>query len=477
MRDHVETNHGPAGKFSLQRRQSVLGKTLTAAAGTRSNSSPLLIHLFIGSMALPVIFFVGPLRLSPYRFVIILLFLPCVTAWASGKLGKVRPPDVLVLLYSLWAALALTIAHGPAVALEPAGILFLESFGTYLLARYLIRDARGFETMARSLCLVLAVLLPFALFETLTTRSILLEWFGKVFTVFGNVPKDPRWGLDRVQGPFEHPILFGVFCSAAFSLSLYALGYGRGALRRYFWPILSTIMVVLSLSSGPLSALLGQWLFIAWDRLTRRIPKRWTVLFIIIAVAYVVIDVLSNRTPVEVLISYTAFNVTSAYNRILIWQYGSAEVMRHPLFGIGISEWERAWFMSASMDMFWLAPAVQFGLPAIAFLVAAMAWIVLKLSRLKLADPKFHGYRTGLLITIAGLCLAGWSVHFWNATYCLFMFLLGSGVWMLDNVPVGDASPDKTKNAPSSERSLKTSRTSPPAPKKTMSYLRRSTGQ
>jgi len=29
--------------------------------------------------------------------------------------------------------------------------------------------------------------------------------------------------------------------------------------------------------------------------------------------------------------------------------------------------------------------------------------------------------------------VAGWGVHFWNETYVLLMFLMGSGVWLLDH--------------------------------------------
>jgi hypothetical protein len=40
-------------------------------------------------------------------------------------------------------------------------------------------------------------------------------------------------------------------------------------------------------------------------------------------------------------------------------------------------------------------------------------------------------YRAGWLIAIVALIIAGLSVHFWNAIYCLIMFLQGSGVWLL----------------------------------------------
>ena len=54
------------------------------------------------------------------------------------------------------------------------------------------------------------------------------------------------------------------------------------------------------------------------------------------------------------------------------------------------------------------------------------------LAAAELDDPRLAAYRTGLVVTIAGLCLVGWAVHFWNATLALFMFILGSGAWMLD---------------------------------------------
>ena len=253
------------------------------------------------------------------------------------------------------------------MAFEPSGILLLETFGTYLIARWLIRDETSFLALVRVLLLLLIILLPFAVAEALTARSFLLVFFDAVFTVFPHVPKEPRWGLDRVQGPFEHPILFGVFCSSVFSLSLYALGYGRTGAKRFFAPALTTLMTFFSLSSGPLSALTAQWVLIAWDHVARRIPNRWTVFCVLLAAAYIVVDLISNRAPIQVFISYLSFNPATAYNRLHIWNFGSAEVLRHPIFGIGLNDWERAWFMSPSVDMFWLVPAMQYGIPAISF--------------------------------------------------------------------------------------------------------------
>ena len=41
--------------------------------------------------------------------------------------------------------------------------------------------------------------------------------------------------------------------------------------------------------------------------------------------------------------------------------------------------------------------------------------------------------RKGLIITLCGLAVAICTVHVWNAPYVLFIFLLGSGMWMFEH--------------------------------------------
>jgi hypothetical protein len=47
-------------------------------------------------------------------------------------------------------------------------------------------------------------------------------------------------------------------------------------------------------------------------------------------------------------------------------------------------------------------------------------------------DNKVTTYRTAFLITMTAFFLVGWTVLFWDAAYVLFLFLMGSGVWILD---------------------------------------------
>jgi len=199
------------------------------------------------------------------------------------------------------------------------------------------------------------------------------------------------------------------------------------------------------LLSGAYVALAAQCGLITWDFSTREWRHRWRLLGMLCIVAYVVVDMISNRFPIEVFIEYLTFSHHNSYNRILIWEYGTAEVWRHPVFGIGMTEWERPYWMSGSMDNFWLVAAIRYGLPAFVFFAGATLLICLQLGRLQQIKPEIKQCRTGLLVSIGGLVIAGCTVHFWNATYCLFMFLLGSGMWMLDQDNSGQPRPQVKK--------------------------------
>lgn len=81
---------------------------------------------------------------------------------------------------------------------------------------------------------------------------------------------------------------------------------------------------------------------IVWERVTNGIKGRWMALIGLVVMLYVALDIFSNRSPIHVFVSYLTFSTQSAYNRISIFHYGSQEVVRHPPFGIGLGDWERA---------------------------------------------------------------------------------------------------------------------------------------
>lgn len=388
--------------------------------------------LFILSLLFPYRVEAGALLLSPARGFLLLALLPCALAFLAGAGGRLRLADVLIFAHTAWASLALLLAHGPDDAAEPSGILFVEVMGSWLVARCFIRSAETFRAVVRVLFLSVVIMLPLMLAENFTGRHYLnelLSLFGPTITPH---VMEPRMGMDRAFGVFDHPILLGVYCVGVFALSWYVLGYGAGRLARLVRTGLVAAGTATSLSSGPLLALVVQSIFMGWDYATRKLRRRWLVLGGLCAGAYAMVDLISNRTPFHVIVSYLSFNTGSAYNRILIWEFGSAEVIRHPLFGIGLSDWQRPIWMSGSMDNFWLVLAVQGGLPAFLFFAGAVFALCLAVGRLRLDDPRLIAYRRGWMIAILGLAVTGSTVHYWKTILCLLVFLTGSVVWMLD---------------------------------------------
>jgi O-antigen ligase len=143
-------------------------------------------------------------------------------------------------------------------------------------------------------------------------------------------------------------------------------------------------------------------------------------------------------------VNYATFSAQSSYNRILIWQFGTAEVARHPIFGIGMGEWERPRYMSNSMDNFWLVQAVRYGLPGLMLLLGSFFVILKRISRLHGPTIEIDHLRRGVIFSVLATMITIFSVHLWNASYVWLMLVLGAITWL--TMPVGAASADD--NAP-----------------------------
>ena len=95
---------------------------------------------------------------------------------------------------------------------------------------------------------------------------------------------------------------------------------------------------------------------------------------------------------------YLALDDQSYWFRTLIWHYGSASALNHPLFGVGMNDWERPEWMPASIDNVWLFLAVHYGLPAAFLLLLALLLIFLRVGFKKGLDNKVTVYRTAFMI-------------------------------------------------------------------------------
>lgn len=389
--------------------------------------------LFILGLATPPELSVsaGGLRISAYRAVLLIWLVPCFRLITSGKAGRWQASDTLMLIHGLWSMLALINYAGVGQGLETGGIYFIEAFGAYLLARCHIRNAQDFSALSRLMLWIIVMLSGVALFESVTGNHFIRETSRAVLGGPSLVPIEPRMGLHRAYGSFDHPILFGIFCASTFALAYYLNDPPKKFKSAVFRAAFTVGGTFFSLSAGAFSALGVQIFFVGWDHFTKNIGKRWSILSGIFGVIWTIISLSSNRSPVKVFLTYFTFSPGTGYNRIRIWDCGTAEVARHPLLGIGLGDWERPeWMVSGSMDNFWLATAVRYGLPSVLALGGALIGLGFHLATTNYRTKEVQRSRSAWLICMVGLSIAGSTVHYWNALFCLFAFLLGSGAWM-----------------------------------------------
>ena len=157
----------------------------------------------------------GGLRLSVYRVVLIVMFIPMLMALFSGKAGKVNIFDYLAMAHCFWVLLAL-LNWGGAAGIESAGIYTIEALGAYLVGRLYIRSLEDFEAMSRLFVGIVFVMLCFTLPEAVTGVHILHDGAASIFGGGRAHHIDKRMGLERAFGSFDHPILYGVFSPRPF---------------------------------------------------------------------------------------------------------------------------------------------------------------------------------------------------------------------------------------------------------------------
>jgi hypothetical protein len=406
-----------SGRRSGRRMETPQLAAATAAA---------FLALFLASMMIPMSFTVAGLRLSPIRVVMLLAFIPLMVRLVAGRAGRINVVDVLMIAHCLWMLLASTVVMG-FERLPYISMTIVELLGGYLVGRTLILSEIDYRTFFRYFLWTLAFMLPFGLVEFLTTRQPLNDLVDLVADTYrrGDSTR-ARWGLMRAQGSFEHPILFGLYCSIAFAHVFYL--YRDSIAKRLTLMPFVGFMTFMSLSSAPFLSVAMQMGMIVWDKATR---SRWWLLFGLTVAAYIVVDMLSNRTPITILINYVPFDAHTAWTRVVQWDWGVRNLMQSPIFGLGISfEWERPSWLVNSVDNFWLVVAMRYGIPGIGLLLATIAFAIWRVIRARNLAEGEENCRTAYMVALVGLLFALATVHIWGAVAVLTMFFIGAGQWL-----------------------------------------------
>ncbi len=388
--------------------------------------SRLILFVFMSALLVPGYFYVAGSSLTVYRLVLLALFPLLAWRWITGAAGKPNTVDILILCGGIWIILGLIANHGFGV-LPFAGILFVEGFGGYLIGRMLVRNASDFKRYFTFYTILFAILLPFALVEMVTGKNLLRMFFD----VFLSLPPRQvnlglRLGFVRPQTVFHHPILYGLMGSMGFANVLYI--YRKQFMKSLRLGAFFLFVTFTALSSGPMLSILCQCGLIFWDRTLRFLRGRWALLAICAFMGLGLLRLAEEFNIVDFVINNLTYDPTTAPGRLINFEYGMAEIQRHPFFGIGQNDWVRPWWRKPSFDNFWVGYAMRYGIPTFLFLVLAILVSFAKISSKDLSETE-SDYRTGYLITLIGVVITLGTVNIWEAANVFVSIYIGMGAW------------------------------------------------
>ncbi len=453
-------------------------------AESKGGSLALVVIAFV-SLLTPGYFVLGTLVLDPGRIFFLFMTPWLLARWASDQMHGKLLVDYLVLLFVLWQSLSLIINNSLEIAFVYNIMNFNYVVGGYFLMRYCIDSVDKFFGLVRILRNFVLILLPFAIYESLTTQFVIPKIVGMIpgVTPISDVEYCCRFGLDRAQVVFSHPIHFGLFCS--FMIGAYFVAFAN-YLSFSYRVLVGALMFTacfLSVSSGPVVSVLAQGAVIGYWLVTRNVDRPWRRAFIVAGVLYVILEIVSTRPAIYAIAERLAFNSATALVRKILFEYGVAQFWRTPILGIGHNRIPMPVWMTGSVDNYWLLVAVAYGFPAFAAFVGIFFLIYRQVGR-NISETKSDWYHVNLAIAVmlTGLVMVLATVAVWLNVLGMIFMILGSSVFIFYAKPetgeavatprivrravFGDDRADAKGAVVGAARSGEGSRPEPPKPKR-----------
>lgn len=394
---------------------------------------PLPILLVLLSFLAPseLSLYLADLRLPPHRVALLLIFPFAIYRLLFTRAVRIRGFDIFFVLFNIWTVIAYAQHGAETGGFVYGGSVALESLGAYVAARAYIRDKQSFFSTLWVFFLTVTIACLIALPETLFGQHFLHD---ALKSVFGGekYPVETRLGLTRAAAVFDHPIHYGTYCAGLLALVLYA---ERRAPLRTMILFVMCLATFTSLSSAPMLCAGLQIGLVLAEYATRGIKDRMLYAAVLVVGLYIGVSLVSTRSPIALIATGLTIDSWTGYYRLQIWDNGMQNVYDHPVFGIGLADWSRPWWMVAStVDALWLVIAMRTGIPALVLVAIAIALLTAGVTKATYnrRDPHLRQLATGWLISMMALVLIAFTVHFWNVLYTFLFFFLGMGAWMAD---------------------------------------------
>lgn len=432
---------------------AVAGRPLASQADTLTH--PIMLALFVFCLTQPYLLQLGPLIMAPYRLLLLCLLAPLAIGWLRGAYGPFMLTDFLLLGHLFWMGVSM-LANGQARQIpEFVGSQTIDLFGAYLLGRAAIRTKRDMIFFVKCFLIVLIILVPFAVIESIGKVMILNDIAQKLPMAEAHprstLNYEARLGMQRAQTATPHPILYGIVSAMAFGLGWIGLRHttpptsvtGRG-----LWLSGSLGGTFLSLSAGAWLVVMLQIVLLSFNRVFRNIKPRWWLLLSGFVAFYIFVEFYSERPPPLVFARMIALDAQTAWFRYMTFEFGSAEVLRHPVLGMGLFEdYVRASWMIPSVDNHWLLNAMRWGFPGF-FLLLGLAFApIIGLARKNFSNnADLSDLRYALVFCLIAVYVSMSTVLIWNIIYAFMMLLIGASVWLQriepDTADTADTAPE-----------------------------------
>lgn len=419
----------PRGKLAAVTASSTFDATTrTSVAGAKG--APWLAGLTLIILLTPAYFSVGEVLLDPGR-----VFYMMLTPWLlfhllSGKMpGGILLADKFVLGHCVWFSFVMLLHHPLQFSIINIPLHLTYILGGYLVARYSIRSFSDLRALILVIVCLVLFFLPFAIYESITTEFVIPNLFTSIgFGTIIDVNYCCRFGIDRAQVVFSHPIHFGYFCSVVVGAFFVAFARDIPSFVRFLICLLMTVACIMSVSSGPLLSIIFQGAVITYWLLSRNMKKPWINLFKVGGLMYLVLEFASTRPAIYAIAERLAFSPGTAFNRRLIFEYGMEQFWRTPILGIGYRRIPTMpLWMKDSVDNHWLMLAIAYGFPAfIAF--AGVFFLIYRQIGKNYSDPDPDWVRANFTVAVmlTGLVLVLSTVAVWLGTVSLTFMLLGA---------------------------------------------------
>jgi hypothetical protein len=377
--------------------------------------------------------FVGDFRLSPVRIPLIVLSIAAMLRFFR-RVGTPNfvlvPSDLIALAAGIWMIVAAT-AMGGTDGLKASGALALEFTGTYYVFRYLLGPVDSCVRLVRFSGFLIVLVVCVALLDPLTGTLFTYESV-KAVTGYAKESYETaktlragtlyRDGMVRAMGPLEHSILFGAVCAWFGTLVLITFRF-----RPFGWGVAGVALIGIwfSLARAPLLGYFIAFVLLLFYMATPNFTARWRLLGSLVAVGLTVIFFLSG-SPIATLLRLALISPEAGWYRQAIWQAAVPQVANSPIFGIGslTGTWDyqvHGALVGTSVDAFWLAAAMMFGVPGSLLIFLTMAGAFWRgavdrspyLSR----EERHLSVALGIVVTVA--VFLGFTVHFWGACWIL----------------------------------------------------------